>query len=464
MKRIAMIPIDNRPVCYQLPKMISNIDKDIELLLPPRNLLGGLKTSSNITSIFDWLRKLERIESLVIALDTIAYGGLVNSRRCPEEFEDILSRVNTFFDIVKKKNLKVYAFSSIMRISNNNINEEEKFYWDKYGKKLFDYSFFLHKSQVTKENEAHSKYTCIERTIPDEIMYDFLKTRKRNYDINLYYLEKQKKGLFKKLIFSMDDCAKYGFNIKEATCIKLKGGTVKTGADEIPLTLMANAMYEDAPKKPRIYIDYASPATFHKISKYEDLSVRECCIQQIQTAGGIVAEKENEADIIIHVNNFEQEQGDLMLGSASKSFAKKLNYIKPFFVADIVNANGADNNFIEKNINMFNSLLFLGYAGWNTTGNTLGCAISTAITKYMAGAYSEKDFKKLQVVRLLDDWAYQANVRKKMKDEIKSLNLSYLNMEMKPYIDKVKKLLYYNGEITCSYPWNRFFETEITLK
>ena len=29
MKRIALIPIDNRPVCYQLPKMIASIDKDI---------------------------------------------------------------------------------------------------------------------------------------------------------------------------------------------------------------------------------------------------------------------------------------------------------------------------------------------------------------------------------------------------------------------------------------------------
>ena len=464
MKKIAMIPIDNRPVCYQLPKMIANIDKDVELLLPPRNLLGGLKTSSNINSIFDWLRKIENVDSLVIALDTIAYGGLVNSRRCPESFEDILARVNTFLDIVKKKDIKVYAFSSIMRISNNNINEEEKFYWDKYGKKIFDYSFYLHQAQLTKDHDAHSKYTCIERTIPDEILYDFFKTRKRNYDINLYYLEKQKQGAFKRLIFSMDDCAKYGFNVKEAHCIKLKGGTVKTGADEIPLTLMTAAIYSDAPKKPRIYVDYSNPATFHKISKYEDISVRECCIQQLQTAGAVVAEKEADADIIMHVNNFEQEQGDLMLGNAAKSNAKKLSYIKPFFVADIVNANGADNNFITKNTGIFNSLLFLGYAGWNTSGNTLGSAISCAITKYMADSYSEISFKKLQIVRLLDDWAYQANVRKKLKNDIQKTELSYLNMEMEPYINQVKKLLHYSGEISCSYPWERFFEIEITLK
>ena len=350
-----------------------------------------------------------------------------------------------------------------MRISNNNINEEEKFYWDRYGKKLFDYSYNLHLSQVTNENEAKSKYECIEKTIPDEVLYDYIKTRKRNYDINLYYLEKQKQGIFKKLIFSKDDCAKYGFNVKEANCIKLKGGAVKTGADEIPLTLMTCAMYENE-NKPKIFIDYANPATFHKISKYEDIAVRECCIQQIQTAGGIVAQNEKEADIILHVNNFESEQGDLMLGTAAKSNAKKISYIKPFVVADILNANGADNDFISKNTNIFNSLLFLGYAGWNTTGNTLGSALSAAITKYMAKSYSETAFKKLQTVRLLDDWAYQANVRKKMKNDIKSLELNYLNMEMKPYIEKVKRLLNVKNEIACSYPCNRFFEIEVILK
>ena len=101
MKRIALIPIDNRPVCYQLPKLIASIDEDIELIMPPKNLLGGLTTSSDITGIFDWLRRTENLNSLIIALDTIAYGGLVNSRRCSESYEDILSRVNTLLDIIR---------------------------------------------------------------------------------------------------------------------------------------------------------------------------------------------------------------------------------------------------------------------------------------------------------------------------------------------------------------------------
>ena len=46
--KICFIPIDNRPVCYNLAKNIVAIDKSIELLIPPRNLLGGLFEKSSI--------------------------------------------------------------------------------------------------------------------------------------------------------------------------------------------------------------------------------------------------------------------------------------------------------------------------------------------------------------------------------------------------------------------------------
>lgn len=463
MKKVALIPIDNRPVCYQLPKFIASIDSDIDLVLPPRKFLGGLTSSSDINAILNWLINLEHVDKLIVSLDTIAYGGLVNSRRCSESYDEILSRVNTFFDIIVKKNIKVYAFSSVMRISNNNINEEEKFYWNKWGKRIFDYSYNLHLSQVTKEKEALSKSECIEKSIPDEILFDYLSTRKRNYHINLYYLEKQKQGLFKELLFSMDDCAKYGFNVKEASCIKLKGGIVKTGADEIPLTLLSSAISENLPKL-KFYITYSCPKSFHKISRYEDISVRECCFQQIKTAGGEVVFTQEEADVILHVNNFDTEQGDLMLADPIETNINKISYIKPFLVADIANANGSDNNFIEKNIDIFNSLLFLGYAGWNTTGNTLGSVISAAIIKYHANLYNEKAFKRLQLIRLIDDWAYQANIRKKIKEEIKSLDTNFLKKEMEPYVRRVKNLLNIKNEIDFKYPWSRFFEIEVLLK
>lgn len=93
---IAFIPIDNRPVCYTLAQQIAAIDRDLALFLPPREMLGDLNRSADINGIFSWLKKLENIDSIVVSLDTIAYGGLIPSRRSSETFEEIKKEWKVF--------------------------------------------------------------------------------------------------------------------------------------------------------------------------------------------------------------------------------------------------------------------------------------------------------------------------------------------------------------------------------
>ena len=166
---IAFIPIDNRPVCYSLPEQICAIDDNIKFFIPDRNLLGGLEKQANIEGILDWLKNLPKIDALVMCLDTIAYGGLIPSRRSTDTFEEIKTRIEKVKQIIQAKNTKVYAFSSIMRISNNNINQEEKEYWNKWGKKIFNYSYCIDKFG-----------TICKKEVPDEILDDSV------YDENLY--------------------------------------------------------------------------------------------------------------------------------------------------------------------------------------------------------------------------------------------------------------------------------------
>lgn len=457
---IAFIPIDNRPVCYTLAQQIAAIDRDLALFLPPREMLGDLNRSADINGIFSWLKKLENIDSIVVSLDTIAYGGLIPSRRSSETFEEIKNRMESFFALLREKNAKVYAFSSIMRISNNNINEEEKEYWSLYGEKIFKYSYELHKNAPD---------TDVKADVPPEIIQDYLKTRQRNFEINKMYLNLSKQGVFETLVFSKDDCAKYGLNVGEAQVLEESiranalNALVKTGADEIPLSLLSRALAGGRVIK--IAPVFTQKDYTNRISKYEDVSVSDSVRGQIELAHCEVADV-SDADIILVVNNFKQEQGELVMGVDVEGFDGEIELPqKPYLIADILNANGADNSFVKK---FFEKQIdwdkFLGYAGWNTTGNTLGSALCCAIVKFLANNPDEAAFKKVQAVRFLDDWAYQANVRKALKLRFDKPDIEALKTLMQPFEKTLQEKTGLDLTTTkYSYPWNRFFEIEVSV-
>lgn len=476
---IAFIPIDNRPVCYTLPEQICAINKNIKLFIPERSLLGDLKKSADVDGIFKWLESLPECDSIVMCLDTVAYGGLIPSRRSTDTFEEIKSRIEKLKSILKAKQAKIYAFSSIMRISNNNINEEEKEYWNKWGKKIFNYSYCMDKFG-----------TMCKKEVPDEILEDYLSTRKRNFEINKLYLDWQKSGFFETLVFSKDDCAEFGFNVQEAKTLEKLGGFVKTGADEIPLTLLARAiqmtrrqedtsLYHEkslssyAPQTSlKVAPIFLSPENKHLISNYEDVSIEKSVLGQLELAGCEVCEPKN-ADILLYINNFEDHQGEIVMKVDTKQFSgiwQKPD--KPYMIADVRFANGADNAFVQK---LFETDLddnFYGYSAWNTSANTLGSLICgavvmtspaflnrfaqrTAPSPKLGEGWDKVNFKKLQVIRFLDDWAYQANVR-----QAGTMNIDKL---MKPYEEKVFKKLGVHYNVNYSFPWNRLFEVEIEL-
>ena len=443
--RICFIPIDNRPVCYTLAKDTISLDKDIELLVPPREFLGSLTKTADINRLIDWLREIPDCDSIILSLDTLAYGGLIPSRRGIEPLEKIKERIEGLKQILLKKNSKIYAFSSIMRISNNNCNEEEKKYWAEYGKKIFEYSYNLH-----KYGQADSS------KIPPEILNDYLSTRKRNFEVNKIYLEWQKEGFFDTLIFSKDDCAQYGLNVKEALELENLGGQTKTGADEIPLTLLARALNKNI----KVFVKFTEPEFKDSISNYEDVSIERSVIGQLELGGFKIADEESDADIILIVNNFCKKQGELVMGWETQPYKKIfVQPEKPFAIADVRYANGADNDFVEDLMPKINKN-FIGYAGWNTSANTLGSLLAEVKILYKAKHFDQDAFKKLQMIRFLDDWAYQSNVRKNIEAPCGIKDM------MKPYAERLSKIFGYTidySKIDYIYPWNRKFEIEIIL-
>ena len=443
--KIAFLPIDNRPVCYTLPKLIAGIDEDIEFSIPERELLGDLTKIADIDGLFEWLENLPQQDSLILSLDTLIYGGLIPSRRGKETLNELKLRLEKLKKILKNKGAKIYAFSSIMRISNNNYNEEEKEYWSDYGKKIFEYSYNLHKNGSAQTD------------IPPEILKDYLQTRERNFEVNKTYLEWQKEGIFEFLVFSKDDCAQCGLNVKESQELEKLGGFTKTGADEIPLSLLSRSLN----KSLKIYPEFLEPEYKGLVSNYEDVSVENSVRGQIELGGCEVCGDKNNADLILYVNNFIDRQGEIVMGINTKSFEGEFKTPdKPYMTADVRFANGADNEFIRELFkNELKDEYFYGYSAWNTTANTLGSLICGAKVKFFAQKYNKDNFKKLQVTRFSDDWAYQANVRQMLKKTDEN-ELALLMREFEPAIRDVLKT---DIDVKYSYPWHRLFEVEVWI-
>ena len=126
-------------------------------------------------------------------------------------------------------------------------------------------------------------------------------------------------------------------------------------------------------------------------------------------------------------------------------------------IADVRFANGSDNNFVNE---LFKNNLdenFYGYSAWNTSANSLGSLICGAKVKYFAKKFNQDAFKKLQITRFLDDWAYQANVRQTLSEP----DVDKLTAGMKEFEKVVENILKTEVSVKYSYPWKRLFEVEV---
>jgi len=288
----------------------------------------------------------------------------------------------------------------------------------------------------------------------------------------------------------LDDCAKYGFCANEQHNI-LKYVEKQNihdkvymypGADEVGCTLTARVLNDLKNRVPRVYTRFSSTAGPMIIPRLEDRVLGESIKSQIIAAGGIPVDNSLEADFILMVNS--PAVGENQMNGANEDFKDASYYSmrnlrefvsamkyylgngKKCALADVALVNGSDAELLK--MLSKGGLLgkLLSYAGWNTSGNTLGTVISHAMARlYMEGDAGEKFY----VERLVEDWGYQADLRQELR---RKMDADGLSMESdRETIEKIAeeelnrfiaeclpeyKDRYYVSE--AYFPWRRLFE------
>jgi hypothetical protein len=490
-RRLALLPVDARPVTSTLPKQIAEIG-GWEVLLPPKEILGFLKRPGDVLKVKEWLEDIEKdVEGFVVSADMLCYGGLVPSRVNEDPLPVLLQRLNLLKSLkTKYPEKRIYAFSATMRISNNYVNEEEKEYWSDYGVELYQYSYHSHRYARTYDEESGKTVSALMDKIPAAILEDYLSTREKNFLVNQFLLQFVEEGIIDRLVFPQDDTSEYGLNIQEQETLArevrerclFQKVAIYPGADEVACSLTARMILElERVQPPRFYPFYSGEKGALIPAMYEDRSIAESVKGQIFALGSHTVSTAGEADILLAVNVPGKKQGDLALqlylnevDTPDRNIGEWISRIHYYAeqgcavgIADVAYANGSDAAMIPELLDYVNVTSLCGYAGWNTAGNTIGTVVAQTAMHYlekMKGLDNKQLIHNQLYLRLLDDYVYQSivrqDVRKDTVDEFK-ITSDELCEKVKQRFMKEAHIFLKGTSLSLSniyLPWNRTFE------
>lgn len=493
--KLLLLPLDDRPVTFVYPQMVAQA-AGIETVAPPRKLMGSLSQPADPAKLMEWLEQasVSKPDALILALDSLLYGGLIPSRRSTITLAEVQKRVDGLKAWYKRSEKKpaISCQASIMRISDNYDNIEEKEYWAKYGRDIYAWSQEMHKLTKNREGDR-TQLRSLEMRVPPEIRQDYMDTRFRNFQILKECLKLVRDKQLERITLSLDDSGEFGLNLVEKQMLEKSAQemsigdrvSVYAGADEVLCSLIARHLTAKS-GAPRVALVYSNDTMGEIFSRYEGQTIartieshlKACGVHVTGTYNAGAATTSIDADFALLVHLPDARQGDhvLLPGlpdltkiESDRSVENSIRFMEtcniPVCIADVAYSNGSDPQLIEKLLSQPDLLKKLwGYAGWNTTGNATGSAIALAIAHWYGkknNANVELPLKRCLFVRLADDWGYQTQVRPKLQGALPGNELAAI---LAPYVLRIGKCLDFTpGSISVKQPWNRTFEIEISL-
>jgi len=404
--QIAFLPLDSRPTTRILPLLIAELSGKT-VAAPPRELLGDAKQGANLEGLKSWLETQNDSEALYIALDALAYGGLVQSRSSTISAEDALKNLEP---------VRQYAQS---------------------GKPI---------------------YASI--TIP---RFPDAKNRPRNLEVIEKMLEWAREGVFKELRVTWDDALGGSPAPLEGTKIaKIAplGVRVYPGADEVLSSLFASSLFASslAPSPKRLRVVYSDPSKVKNVLPYDGLSLEDSVKLHAESNGFRLFEVV--PDLTLYVYN----------GGDSRKAAldiKELAREGEVSVVDIAKVNVGTPAFWKdlRTLGVFHRLSSL--AAWGTPGNNFGTALAQAKLWLEFGNLEQN--RNLLAYEYQNDLLYSSVTRFEIRKVFPEAALG--SEAARDWLlrrsSRDAQLRFPNGEYVLEsifLPWNRSFEAEGSLE
>lgn len=501
MEKVVFIPLDERPCNYHFPYQLFH-SFVFDIRRPERHLMGDKKIPGNLDGLQQFiLEEAKDAYGLVIAIDTLLYGGIVPSRLHHDSVDTLEERLNVLKTIKAiNPSLKIFAYHLIMRCPQYSLSDEEPDYYDICGKEIFLTGYYTHKKQLgIATGEELNQLESL--NVPKEYLNDYLERRKKNTELTRKSVQLVEEGIIDFLIIPQDDSAEYGWTAMDQEIIRqdIRDKQLQyqvymyPGADEVANVLLSRMMTEKLKRKPVIYLRYNSYTAPQTIPSLEDRYLDTTIKYQVLASGGLIASSVHEADAVLFVN----APADQMISApyqyerkgpgftTQRNMVEMIEYMdycvnvlkKPAIVADVAFGNGSDIEFVQLIEAKGLLMKVAAYAGWNTSSNSLGTCIPQGIIYTLLG--EGPNHKSFLALRYIEDVGYCALIRRKVAErdltehgmnyfdvkEERGMIASIVKQELIEFMKKFLPSLAPNVEMDDVYmPWRRMYEVGIQLR
>ncbi|HTD32152.1 MAG TPA: DUF4127 family protein [Candidatus Elarobacter sp.] len=495
-----VVPLDDRPVTAQLPRLLGAI-AGVQVVEPPRPMLGRYLTPGDAPGILRWLRDdaPRDARAYVVSQDMVVYGGLVASRTPGVSRAEAYTRLQDLAAIrASRPNASFSVFGTVMRLAPTGVpklGDAANFPFaggDVWGP-IQQYANLPDPPQTDQQRAFAAKL----RAQLGPTLDAYLATRARNRDVDLFGLRVAAEGGFDRIVLGQDDAGPVGLHLRDlaalrgfaATWLPPSRASIEPGADELGMVLVAAALAREARLVPRVRVIYSRADGGNVNDPLEFAPIATTIRDIVRSCGGVAATEGQPADVdlFVRVTGTGEADETAFTGAIARDVATPGS---PLVAIADLSFLAADDYAQQRQLT--EELIARGIAGrvaafasWNTVANTVGTALPEAIavdTGRRLGTLNPRAHATFTLMRFVDDVAFHTAVRPQLNADLNALGVSdhtYLMPELARRTDSEDRALLWpagldllsriepqfrDAGFTITLPWDRTFETELDVR
>jgi hypothetical protein len=500
-----VVPLDDRPVTAQLPRLLGAI-AGVRIVEPPRPLLGRYLSPGDSDAIMRWLREdaPRDARAYVVSSDMMAYGGLVASRIPGTSRAVAYTRLQDLAAFRATRGDAAFTvFGTVMRLAPTGVPKlgaaaAFPFAGGEVWGPIQQYANLPDPPQT----DAQRALAATLRAQLGPVLDAYLDTRARDRDVDLFALRVAAEGSFDRIVLGQDDAGPVGLHLRDLAALRAfaarwlppSRASIEPGADELGMVLVAAALAHTANDVPRVRVVYSrahggsveDPLEFAPIATTIADLIRSCGATQV--AGPFPADidlfvrvpRTGLADDSKFVNAIKHET-DRAPGRPDPPTAVAVADLSFLAANDYAEQRRLTRELVERQL----AGRVDAFASWNTVANTVGTALPEAIAVRagrLMGTYDARAHATFTFMRYVDDVAFHADVRPRLNADLTARGIddhTFLPPDAAQSVASENRALLWpegldllaqiepqfrDAGFTVTLPWGRTFETELDIR